>query len=301
MTSAASAALAVTIDTHAPTAPKILTSSHDTGVVGDGITSDDTLVLTGTAEAHSTVKVADGAHQIGTAIANSAGTWTFATEPLTNGGHSFTAKAMDEAGNTSAASAALAMKVDTHAPQVGFTGLVELWNGAVTLKGTAEASSLVTIYDGTKASPLGTVTAGADGTWKLSTTELSNTIHTFKAQAVDSAGNVGSSSGVAVYGTTGNNTLTSGSGNDVLAGHGGSDTFVFAANFGKDTITDFQSSGRAHDVVQFSASTFDSFASVLAHAAQSGQDVVISADPNNSLTLKHTKLSDLHQSDFHFA
>jgi Ca2+-binding RTX toxin-like protein len=118
---------------------------------------------------------------------------------------------------------------------------------------------------------------------------------------VDSAGNVGSNSGVAVYGTTGNNTLTSGSGNDVLAGHGGSDTFVFAANFGKDTITDFQSSGRAHDVVQFSASTFDSFASVLAHAAQSGQDVVISADPNNSLTLKHTKLSDLHQSDFHFA
>ena len=54
-------------------------------------------------------------------------------------------------------------------------------------------------------------------------------------------------------------------------------------------------------MVQFSTSVFDSFASVLAHAAQVGQDVVISADANDLLTLKNTKLSALNSHDFHFA
>jgi Ca2+-binding RTX toxin-like protein len=66
-------------------------------------------------------------------------------------------------------------------------------------------------------------------------------------------------------------------------------------------IRDFVAGGRGHDVVQFSTSVFDSFASVLAHAAQVGQDVVISADANDSLTLKNTKLSALNSHDFHFA
>ena len=46
-TSAASSALSVTIDTSAPVAPAIASFSTDSGTVGDGITNDNTLTLTG--------------------------------------------------------------------------------------------------------------------------------------------------------------------------------------------------------------------------------------------------------------
>ncbi len=59
-------ALSVTVDTVAPAAPTIASFSTDSGTVGDGITNDNTLTLTGTAEANSTVKVFDGATLIGT-------------------------------------------------------------------------------------------------------------------------------------------------------------------------------------------------------------------------------------------
>ena len=63
----------VTIDTTAPVAPSIASFSTDSGTVGDGITNDNTLTLTGTAEANATVKVFDGATLLGSAIANGDG------------------------------------------------------------------------------------------------------------------------------------------------------------------------------------------------------------------------------------
>ncbi len=85
-------------------APAIASFSTDSGTVGDGITNDNTLTLTGTAEANSTVKVYDGATLLGTATANGSGAWSFTTAALANGAHSLTATATDAAGNTSAAS-----------------------------------------------------------------------------------------------------------------------------------------------------------------------------------------------------
>ena len=70
------AALSVTIDTTAPVAPTIASFSTDSGMVGDGITNDNTLTLTGTAEANSTVKVYDGATLLGSATANGSGAWS---------------------------------------------------------------------------------------------------------------------------------------------------------------------------------------------------------------------------------
>ena len=67
------ARLAVTIDTAAPVAPTIASFSTDSGVVGDRITNDNTLTLTGTAEANATVKVYDGATLLGSAVANGSG------------------------------------------------------------------------------------------------------------------------------------------------------------------------------------------------------------------------------------
>jgi Ca2+-binding RTX toxin-like protein len=267
--------------------------------VGDGITSANVLTLTGTAEANSIVALFDGTTQLGTTTANGSGAWNFATGHLADGSHSFTATDTDATGSTSATSAALNVTVDTHAPTPVFSNLVQNSNGTVTLIGTSEAYSTLSIYDGTNTTPLGTVTTDANGAWSFTSGRLSNAIHSFTASAVDVAGNVGSSTGVALYGTTGNDTLKVGPGNDLVTGRGGSDTFVFGTNFGNDVIKDFQASGWHHDVLQFNHNTFSNFASVLAHAAQVGSDVVITADAIDLVTLQNVNLSSLQKNDIH--
>ena len=107
ITSAASAVMSVTIDTVAPVAPSITSFTTDSGTKGDGITNDNTLTLSGTAEANSTVKVFDGATLLGSVAANGSGAWSYTTAALADGAHSLTATATDAAGNTGAASAGL--------------------------------------------------------------------------------------------------------------------------------------------------------------------------------------------------
>ncbi len=116
VTGAASSAMVVTIDATAPVAPSIASFSTDSGVVGDHITNDNTLTLTGTAEANSTVKLYDGATLLGSATTNGSGAWTYTTATLADGGHSFTATATDAAGNTGLASSALPVTIDTSTP-----------------------------------------------------------------------------------------------------------------------------------------------------------------------------------------
>ena len=57
--SIASGAVTVTEDTVAPLQAQITAFEDDSGANGDGITSDNTLLLSGTAEAGSTVTVYD--------------------------------------------------------------------------------------------------------------------------------------------------------------------------------------------------------------------------------------------------
>ena len=197
-TGVASTALNVTIDTAAPVAPTISLFSTDSGVVGDGITNDNTLTLTGTAEANSTVKVYDGATLLGTATANGSGAWSCTTAALVDGGHSLTATATDAAGNSGAASATLNVTIDTTAPVVPSIGSGVIVNtNEVALTGTAEAGSTVKVYDG--ASLLGNATANASGTWSYTSPALSGGGHNFTATATDAAGNTGiASTAVAV-------------------------------------------------------------------------------------------------------
>ena len=139
--------------------------------------------------AGSTVEVFDGATQIGTAVANGSGAWTFATATLADGSHAFTTKAMDAAGNLSTASAALTVTVDTVAP--GAPTIVSDSTGvtnSVDVSGTAEAGSKVSLYEGT--SLLGTGVANSSGTWTINTGPLSAGAHDFTATATDAAGNI---------------------------------------------------------------------------------------------------------------
>ena len=195
----ASSALSVTIDTTAPVAPTIASFSTDSGVAGDGITNDNTLTLTGTAEANSTVKVYDGATLLGSATANGSGAWSYTTAALANGAHSLTATATDAAGNTGVASTALSVTIDTTAPVAptitsfstdsGVVGDGITNDNTLTLTGTAEANSTVKVYDG--ATLLGSATANGSGAWSYTTAALANGGHSLTATATDAAGNTG--------------------------------------------------------------------------------------------------------------
>ena len=177
--------------------PEIASFSTDSGTVGDGITNDNTLTLTGTAEANSTVKVYDGATLLGSATANGSGAWSYTTAALANGAHSLTATATDAAGNTSAASAALSVTIDTTAPVAPSIASFSTDSGTVgdgitndntlTLTGTAEANATVKVYDG--ATLLGSVTANGSGAWSYTTAALANGAHSLTATATDAAGN----------------------------------------------------------------------------------------------------------------
>src|SRR5206468_3939112 len=172
-------------------APTIGSYSSDSGTVGDGITNDNTLTLTGTAVAGSTVSVYDGAALLGTATANGSGAWTFTTGTLADATHSLTATASDAAGNVSAASAALSVTVDTVAPGAPTISSYSTDSGTVgdgitndntlTLTGAAAASSTVSIYDG--ATLLGTATASGSGAWTFATGVLADATHSFTAKA----------------------------------------------------------------------------------------------------------------------
>jgi hypothetical protein len=305
-TSALSAAFSVTIDTHTPGAPTMAVYSQGGSAVGSTTTLND-LVLKGTAEANSTIDILDSGKQIGTANTSGAGAWSFDTGSLATGSHSFTAQAVDVAGTIGTSSPADVTSVTappTPAPTpIEFTNVAySLSNHTATINGTADAYSQIKLYDGTTS--LGTVTASANGTWSLTNSYLSNTLHTIKAQELDSTGHVvETSSGAVILAASNTSTLTGTGGDDFLFSSSSTvnDTFVFASNFGHSTIEGFTATGSGRDIIQFSKSVFDSFASVLSHASQTGQDVVISADASDSLTLKNTNLSALQKHDFHFA
>jgi len=198
------AGLAVTIDTTAPGAPSITGFSDDTGVSGDGITSDTTLTLTGTAEAGGTVEIFRAGVSIGTASVDGAGDWSFTTGVLTSGAQSFTARETDAQGNTGALSGTFAVTIDTIAPPapviIGFSDDTGIQGDRITsdttltLTGTALANSTIEIFDG--AVSLGTVTANGAGAWSFATATLTTGSHDFTATASDAAGNTGSASAV---------------------------------------------------------------------------------------------------------
>ena len=77
---------------------------------------------------------------------------------------------------------------------------------------------------------------------------------------------------------------------------------MFAPQFGKDVVTDFQASGAVHDILQFDHALFADAGAVLSHAQQVGRDVVITFDAADTVTLKGTALStlQLHHEDFVF-
>ena len=75
-------------------------------------------------------------------------------------------------------------------PNTGVVGDQITSASTLTLNGTAEADSTVSIFDGP--TQIGTAKANASGVWNFTTTELSNATHNFTATATNTAGNTSS-------------------------------------------------------------------------------------------------------------
>jgi uncharacterized protein YhfF len=258
------------VDLTAPAAP-LVESPADGSHMNTG-----TIVISGTAEPGSSVEVFEGAASRGTTNATAGGSWSKTLTGLADGSHTYTARATDAAGNTSATSNAITIVVDTAAPNttIGtgplgstkntsatfsfsaddpaatfecsldgtgytsctspktYTGLTEgshtfevraidtagntdptpaarTWavdltapaapeitspadgstnrTGAITLSGTAEPGSIVTVFEG--ATSKGTTTATGAGAWSRALTGVADGSHTYTAKATDVAGN----------------------------------------------------------------------------------------------------------------
>ncbi|WP_324709988.1 Ig-like domain-containing protein [Pseudomonas citronellolis] len=204
----------VTVDTQSPDAPSIGGVFDDAGAVtgelasGD-VTDDAQPTFSGQAEAGSIVSIYDGEQKLGEVVADENGSWSFAPEePLAEGGHSFTVRAQDAAGNLSEPSASWDLVIDTQAPDAPSIGGVFDDVGEVTgalasgdatddqrptLSGQAEAGSIVSIFDGEQ--KLGEVLADENGSWTFTPEEpLADGQHSFTVKAVDAAGNVSDAS-----------------------------------------------------------------------------------------------------------
>ncbi|MGH3147587.1 MAG: Ig-like domain-containing protein, partial [Rubrobacter sp.] len=78
----------------------------------------DSFIVSGTAEAGSTVKLFEGPNGKGRATADTSGNWSILLAGVAEGSHTYTARATDEAGNTSETPDGRTVIVDITAPTV---------------------------------------------------------------------------------------------------------------------------------------------------------------------------------------
>ena len=196
-----------TRDNTPPSSPIVFGITDDTGVsASDGITKDTTPTFSGTAEVDSTVTLYNGSTLVATTYANASGEWN-KTVPtaLAEGTYNFTATATDIAGNVSSPSAIKTIVIDNTAPNQPGTPVLDAASdtgasnsdgitndNTPTIKGTAEANSTVSIYNGSTL--VTTAPADNSGAWSITTSTLSDGTYSFTTTATDKAGNVSTTS-----------------------------------------------------------------------------------------------------------
>ena len=176
------------VDITEPAAP-VISSPPEGGRVGSSFT------VSGTAEPDSTVQLSEGTASKGSATASSTGNWSILLSGITEGSHTYKAKATDTAGNTSAESNPRTVTVDTTASDAPvITSPAEgarLKVSSLTIAGTAEANSTVEVFEATASGDTskGTTQVDASGAWTKTISGVSDGSHTYKAKAKDAAGN----------------------------------------------------------------------------------------------------------------
>ncbi len=144
-----------------PGVPVLTGISTDTGLAGDRVTNDRTLVFTGTAESGSTVELRLQGVPIGNALVGPAGTWSYDHTglPLAAGSHALEAAARDAAGNRSVWSAPWTIVVDPVPPTLvggipagtrvnGAQGILCVSDGLGTLEASINQVQWVAVQSG---------------------------------------------------------------------------------------------------------------------------------------------------------
>lgn len=173
------------IDGAAPTAPEIMRVIDNEGPLdylsSSQYTNDRTPTLSGVAQPGSKVFIyGNGPTPIGETQAGDDGRWTFEPTLTTDGAYVFSAQYEDRFGKTSAKSENFIINLDTSVPTLPSLELVKddvgsyqgpLKSGDTTddktptLSGTADAGTLVRIYDDGKL--IASVVAGTRGEWSI--------------------------------------------------------------------------------------------------------------------------------------
>ena len=177
MARTASSAFDVTVDTTRPDTPVITGYSENSGNPNDYITNDNTLTFTGTAEANQTVNIYLAGNIVATGVADGDGHWSATTSVLADSNYaSFTARAVDAAGNLSLSSGSTVVANDTVAPaapaitgysnDTGIVGDGITYDQTLALSGTTENGSKVSIYD---SAPLLGPASVVGGSWTFTT------------------------------------------------------------------------------------------------------------------------------------
>ncbi len=202
--SSASDNFITTIDTTPPAPPTITSVDDDVdpmqgNIASGSSTNDTTLMLTGTAEANSTVTVYNGANNLGTASNNGSGAWTFNTATLDNGSqYSFTTTATDATGNVSGASAAFVINVDTTITS-GSLGLANYTDSGTSSSDFISNDNSFDLSLGGQESGATVgyeVSTNGGSDWTSTTTaqgDLSDGSYQFRASVADAAGNTAKS------------------------------------------------------------------------------------------------------------
>ncbi len=197
-TSEESDGLIITVDTQKPGKPStpVLTGGNN------GIISNETPTVTGTAEPNTTIEIFIDGVSVSTTAADGSGNWSYTFSPaLDDATYAITITAKDKSGNTSDVSDVCTITVDTEKPATPVAPVIDTENNNGIVKtnkpvisGVTEPDAKVHIYDGNIL--ITTITADGTGNWSYKfDPALSEGDHEITFTAEDAAGNVSSVSG----------------------------------------------------------------------------------------------------------
>jgi len=228
----------VLADTAAPAAPVLAVTQNGK----DYATTGSILLLNGSAEANSTVKVYLGDKLIATAQADGTGLWsTRSIEPFADGrDYKIFATATDAAGNVSQTSNQILFHIDATAPVVPTLNIaLAAGSNRPLFTGTGEPGTTIELYRDGDFVKIGQTTVGGDGKFALASQPLPNGNYNVTVVSLDDAGNAragGQTVPMAVAhngfqgGTAGADTITAGAGSNAVDGGAGIDAVVYSGS-----------------------------------------------------------------------
>ncbi|MES2900853.1 MAG: DUF4214 domain-containing protein [Pseudomonadota bacterium] len=195
-------------------------------------------MLSGVTEAYAKVTIYEGALALGTAVADSDGSWSlWIQERLAHGAHTLTARATDRAGNVAAASAPVSFLVDAVAPAAPAVSYsMGAGDNQIAASGTADIDTVMQLSYSVHSTvhPLAQQAVSASGAWQLSSLPLPDGTYYVSVRSTDVGGNHSYAPSGQWFQIASALNRTGTEANDVLIGTSADNAFYGA--YGVDTV-----------------------------------------------------------------